>query len=183
MTTAYSCAASSSAAPLPEQFFDFAFEQLTWQSVREHLPLDESTPWTVAQSGPWLLQVQAETDTNYSLDDWTCEEESPELYRKQRQGNLWHIGLIVEVSINGMLLAHESCWAITHESCWTITLDTSSHAAERADYEHLLFMIKELTTSCLVSIPVYLDRKIQGLQHAAHVFTGLEQPYYRSVRF
>lgn len=175
MTTTYSCAASSSVLPLPEQFFDFALEQLTWQSVREHLPLDESTPWTVAQSGPWLLQVQAKTDAHASLDDWTCEEESPELYRKQRQGNLWHIGLIVEVNINGMLLAHDSCWAIA--------LDVSNHASERADYEDLLSMIKEMTTSCLVSIPVYLDRKIQDLQHAAHVFTGLEQPYHRSVRF
>lgn len=175
MTTTYSCAAPTSAPPLPEQFFDFAFEQLTWQSVREHLPLDESTPWNVAQVGPWLLQVQAKTDFHASLDDWTCEEDSPELYRKQRQGNLWHVGLIVEINVNGLLLAHESCWAIT--------LDTSSHATERADYEHLLSMIKELTTSCLVSIPACLGRKIQDLQHAAHVFNGLEQPHHRSVRF
>lgn len=175
MTTAYSCATSSSTAPLPEQFFDFALEQLTWQSVREHLPLDDSIPWTVAQSGPWLLQVQAKTDEHASLDDWTCEEDSPDLYRKQRQGNLWHLGLIVEVSIHGMLVNQDSLWAIT--------LDTSDYAAERADYEHLLSMIKELTASCLVPIPVYLDRKIQDLQHAAHVFTGLEQPYHRSVRF
>jgi hypothetical protein len=175
MTTAYQCATPNVAPPLPEEFFDFAFEQLTWQSVREHLPLDESRRWTIAQAGPWLLQAHAKTDETSSLDDWTCEEDSPELYRKMRDGNLWHIGLIVEINANGILLAHDSCWAIA--------LDTSSHANERADYEHLLSMIKELAKSGLASLPKHLDRKIQDLQHAAQVFTGLEQPYHRSVNF
>ena len=175
MTLSSTCTEMPSSSHLPEHFFDFALDQLTWQSIRDRLSLDESLPRTVAQSGPWLLQVNAETDPHASLDDWTSEEESPALYQKQKQGNLLHIGLIVEVNVNGLLLAQDSCWAIA--------IDFSSYDTERADYEHILSMIKELTRSCLVSIPTYLDRKIQDLQHAAQVFTGFEQPYHQSVSF
>lgn len=175
VTVAYSCATDPSTAPLPEQFFDFALDQLTWQSVREHLPLDESRYWTIAQVGPWLLQAKAATDNFASLDEWTSIEESPELYAKQSAGNLHHIGLIVELNVYGNLIAHESLWAII--------LDFSSHNEETQCHEYLLSLIKELTHSALMQTASSLDRKIQDLQHAAHVFTGLEQPYHRSVNF
>jgi hypothetical protein len=81
--------------------------------------------------------------------------------------------LIIEINTNGLLLAHDSIWAVT--------VDWSDYTTTRESYEYLLSLIKELATSCLQSIPVYLDHKIQDLQHAAHVFTGLEQPYHRSV--
>jgi hypothetical protein len=173
MTTSYSCAIKPAANPLPEQFFDFAFEQLTWQSVEEHLGLDGR--WTVAQAGPWQLTVRCITDHDSSLDDWTSREDSPELYEKLDRGNLYHVGLIVEIDANGLLLAQDSIWAVT--------VDWSNHTTTRESYEYLLLLIKELTATCLQSIPVYLDRKIQDLQHAAQVFTGLEQPYHRSVHF
>jgi len=159
MTTSYSCAAKPAANPLPEQFFDFAFDQLTWQSVEEHLGLDSR--WTIAQSGPWLLTAKCVIDYDSRLDDWTSE--------------VHHVGLIVEINANGMLLAHDSIWSVT--------VDWTDHTTTRESYEYLLTLIKELTASNLASIPVYLDRKIQDLQHAAHVFTGLEQPYHRSVHF
>jgi hypothetical protein len=173
MTTSYSCAAKPAANPLPEQFFDFAFDQLTWQSVEDHLGLDSR--WTIAQSGPWLLTAKCVTDYDSKLDDWTSEEDSPELYEKVRAGNLNHVGLIVEIDVNGMLLAHDSIWSVT--------VDWTDHTTTRESYEYLLTLIKELTASNLASIPVYLDRRIQDLQHAAHVFAGLEQPYHRSVHF
>jgi hypothetical protein len=44
-------------------------------------------------------------------------------------------------------------------------------------------LIKELTHQGLMQTASSLDRKIQDLQHAAHVFTGIEQPYHRSVSF
>jgi hypothetical protein len=175
MTASYSCATRPAANPLPEQFFDFVFEQLTWQSVEQHLGLDESRPWTIAQSGPWRLTAKCVTDVHSSLDDWTSREDSPELYRKLDAGNLHHVGLIVEIDANGLLLAHDSIWAVT--------VDWSDYTTTRESYEYLLSLIKELAASSLQSIPVYLDRKIQDLQHAAQVFTGLEQPYHRSVHF
>lgn len=175
VTVAYSCATDSSAAPLPEQFFDFALDQLTWQSVRERLPLDESRYWTIAQVGPWLLQAKAATDNFASLDEWTSIDESPELYEKERSGNFYHLGLIVEINVYGTLLAHDSIWAID--------FDISSHNEERQCYEYMLSLIKELTHEGLMQTASSLDRKIQDLQHAAHVFTGLEQPYHRSVSF
>ncbi len=161
--------------PLPEQFFDFALEQLTWQSVRDHLSVDESLPWTIAQSGPLLLQARCQTDHLSSLDEWTSPKDSPELYAKQSAGNLWHVGLIIEINANGLLLAHESLWAIV--------LDFTSHATERESYEYTLSLIKELTIQGLSTVAVSLEKKIKDLQHAAQVFAGCEQPYHRSVRF
>jgi hypothetical protein len=72
---------------------------------------------------------------------------------------------------------------LAHDSIWSVTVDWTDHTTTRESYEYLLTLIKELTASNLASIPVYLDRKIQDLQHAAHVFTGFEQPYHRSVHF
>lgn len=159
--------------------FSFALDQLTWQHLRDKLPLDGgndmSAYWTVATAGPLSLLARAATDHHATLSDWTTREDSPELFAKQDRGHLHHVGLIVEVACQGILLSHESCWAIC--------LDFSGGLAERESHEHLLDMLKQLSSEALAYLPKSLDNKISSLQTAAHIITGIEAPYHRSVHF
>lgn len=154
--------------------FSSQLDQIDWQDVRDLLPLDEpNRPWTIARTGPWALHAYAATDDGASLDDWTSEEDSPELYRKQREGKLWHLGLIVEISANGLVLGRDSIWSVC--------LDLSSHAEERECYCYFLELIKQLTAEAGADVPGYLERKIKDLQHAADVLLGIEQPYMQTA--
>jgi hypothetical protein len=80
-------------APLPAEpadLFTFALDRLTWQNVRDLLPVDETSRyWTVATAGNLSLLARAATDFNASLSDWTTREDSPGLFAAQDSANLW----------------------------------------------------------------------------------------------
>ena len=156
--------------------FTYALDQLTWQHLRDELPIDsDTTYWTIATAGPLSLLARAATDHHASLSDWTTREDSPGLFAKQDSAQLWHVGLIVEVACQGILLSHESLWAIC--------LDFSGGTAERESHEHLLDCLKQLTREACAYLPQSLSNKIGQLQTASRIVTGLEQPYHRSISF
>ena len=174
---------SLSTCPLPEvtppetalALFDYAIAQLTWQHVRDHLPVDDQTYWTIATAGPLSLLARAATDHTASLTDWTTREDSPGLFAAADTAQLWHLGLMVEVACSGTLLAHESMWACC--------LDCSTHTTERDSYAHFLDIIKELSVECMAYVPQALSNRIKAFQTAANVICGLEEPYTRTVGF
>ena len=165
-------------APLtdPCDLFAFALEQLTWEHVRDLLPADEpGRRWTVATAGPLSLLAYAATDHDASLDDWTDRESSPALFAAQDRGDLWHLGLIVEVACSGNLVAHESLWACC--------LDTTNHTTERDSYAHFLDVIKQLSREACAYAPAAITTRLQQLSNASAVILGLEEPYHRSLGF
>jgi hypothetical protein len=160
----------------PCALFDFALEQLTWEHVRDLLPLDEpGRSWTVATAGPLSLLARAATDHTASLNDWTTREDSPGLFAAADSAQLWHLGLMVEVACSGVLLAHESLWACC--------LDCSTHTTERDSYAHFLDVIKQLSREACAYAPSSIATKMQQLSSASAVILGLEEPYHRSLGF
>lgn len=160
----------------PCDLFAFALEQLTWEHVRDLLPADEpGRRWTVATAGPLSLLAYAATDRDASLDDWTDRESSPALFAAQDGGNLWHLGIVVEVACSGNLVAHESLWACC--------LDTTNHTTERDSYAHFLDVIKQLSREACAYAPRSIATKMQQLSNASAVILGLEEPYHRSLGF
>ena len=160
----------------PCDLFTFALDQLTWEHVRDLLPADEpGRRWTVATAGPLSLLAYAASDRDASLDDWTDRESSPALFAAQDRGDLWHLGLIVEVACSGDLVAHESLWACC--------LDTTNHTTERASYDHFCKVIKELSREACVYAPDAITTRLQQLSNASAVILGLEEPYHRSLGF
>lgn len=154
--------------------FTDQLSQIDWQDVRDLLPLDEpNRPWIIARTGPWALHAYSVTDDNSILDDWTNEQDSPDLYRRQREGKLWHLGILVEISANGLVLGRDSIWSV----CF----DISNHAIERECYCYFLELIKQLTAQAGADVPECLGRKIRDLQHAADVLVGIEQPYMKTL--
>jgi len=166
-------------APLPTEpadLFTFALDRLTWQNVRDLLPLDEpSRYWTVATAGNLSLLARAATDHTASLSDWTTREDSPGLFAAQDSANLWHLGLMVEVACSGVLLSHESVWACC--------LDCTNATTERESYEHFLDVIRQLTRQACAYVPAALDNRIRSMQTAAAIVTGLEEPYACTIGF
>jgi hypothetical protein len=166
-------------APLPTEpadLFTFALDRLTWQNVRDLLPLDETSRyWTIATAGPLSLLARAATDFDASLSDWTTREDSPGLFAAQDSANLWHLGLMVEVACSGVLLSHESLWAC----CFVCTNATT----ERESYEHFLDVIRQLSRQACAYIPAALDNHIRSMQTAAAIITGLEEPYACTIGF
>jgi hypothetical protein len=149
--------------------FTKQLEEITWMDVRDKLPLDEpNRPWTVAITGPWTLCAYAMSDQDSTLDEFTSEEESPELYAKERSGNLWPLGIIVEICVNGMVLGRDSIWSV-----W---LDISSGTTERDDYCYILDLIKQLNNQASADVADHLGRKIRDLQYAANVLVGIDEP-------
>ena len=160
----------------PCDLFTFALDQLTWEHVRDLLPADErGRRWTVATAGPLSLLAYAATDRDASLDDWTDRESSPALFAAQDRGDLWHLGLIVEVACSGDLVAHESLWACC--------LDTTNHTTERASYDHFCNVIKQLSREACAYAPAAITTRLQQLSSAHAVILGLEEPYHRSLGF
>ena len=160
----------------PCDLFAFALEQLTWEHVRDLLPADEpGRRWAVATAGPLRLLAYASSDHDASLDDWTDRESSPALFAAQDRGDLWHLGLLVEVACSGNLVAHESLWACC--------LDTTDHTTERASYAHFLDVIKQLSREACAYAPSSIATKMQQLSNASAVILGLEEAYYRSLGF
>jgi hypothetical protein len=155
----------SVSAPLPTEpadLFTFATDRLTWQNVRDLLPVDEpSRYWTVATAGNLSLLARAATDHISSLSD-----DSP---------NLWHLGLMVEVACNGVLLSHESLWACC--------LDGTNATTERESYEHFLDVIRQLSRQACAYVPAVLDNRICSMQTAAAIVTGQETPYACTLGF
>jgi hypothetical protein len=150
--------------------FTKQLEEITWMDVRDKLPLDEpNRPWTVAITGPWTLCAYAASDLDVSLDEWTSEEESPELYAKQRSGNLLSLGITVEICANGIALGLDSVWGVY--------LDISSGTTERNDYCYILDLIKQLNDQASADVADHLGRKIRDLQYAANVLVGIDEPY------
>jgi hypothetical protein len=166
-------------APLPTEpadLFTFATDRLTWQNVRDLLPLDEpSRYWTVATAGPLSLLARAATDHDASLSDWTTREDSPGLFAAQDSANLWHLGLMVEVACSGVLLSHEYVWACC--------LDCTNATTERESYEHVLDVIRQLSRQACAYIPAALDNRIRSMQTAAAIVTGQETPYDCTLGF
>jgi hypothetical protein len=166
-------------APLPTEpadLFTFATDRLTWQNVRDLLPLDETSRyWTIATAGPLSLLARAATDYNASLSDWTTREDSPGLFAAQDSANLWHLGLMVEVACSGVLLSHESLWACC--------LDGTNAATERESYEHFLDVIRQLSREACAYIPAALGNRIRSMQTAAAIITGQEEPYACTIGF
>ena len=164
-------------APLtdPCDLFTFALDQLTWEHVRDLLPADEpGRRWTVATAGPLSLLAYAVTDDT-GLSDWTDRESSPALFAAQDRGDLWLLGLVVEVACSGNLVAHESLWGCC--------LDTTNHTTERDSYAHFLNVIKELSREACVYAPDAITTRLQQLSNASAVILGLEEPYHRSLGF
>ena len=160
----------------PCDLFTFALDQLTWEHVRDLLPADErGRRWTVATAGPLSLLAYAATDRDASLDDWTDRESSPELFAAQDRGDLWHLGLIVEVACSGNSVAHESLWGCC--------VDTTNHTTERASYAHFLDVIKQLSREACAYAPAAITTRLQQLSSAHAVILGLEEPYHRSLGF
>lgn len=160
----------------PSDLFAFALDQLTWEHVRDLLPVGESgRRWTVATAGPLSLLAYAPTDDTATLSDWTDRESCPVLFAAQDRGDLWHLGLIVEVACSGQLLSHESVWACC--------LDMTNHTTERDSYAHFLDLIKELTREACAYAPNSIATKLQQLSTASAVILGLEEPYHRTLGF
>jgi hypothetical protein len=152
-------------APLPTEpadLFTFATDRLTWQNVRDLLPVDETSYyWTIATAGPLSLLARAATDHNASLSDDSA--------------NLWHLGLMVEVACSGVLLSHESLWACC--------LDGTNATTERESYEHFLDVIRQLSREASAYAPAALDNRIRSMQTAAAIITGQEEPYACTIGF
>lgn len=165
-------------APLsdPCDLFAFALDQLTWEHVRDLLPADGAgRRWTVATAGPLSLLAYAATDDIATLSYWTDRESSPELFAAQDRGDIWHLGIIVEVACSGNVLAHESVWACC--------LDTTNHTTERDSYAHFLDLIKELSREACAYAPNSIATKMQQLSNASAVILGLYEPYHRTLGF
>jgi hypothetical protein len=152
-------------APLPTEpadLFTFALDRLTWQNVRDLLPVDKTSRyWTIATCGPLSLLARAATDHDASLSD-----DSP---------NLWHLGLMVEVACSGVLLSHESLWACC--------LDGTNATTERESYEHFLDVIRQLSREASAYVPAALGNRIRSMQTAAAIITGQEEPYACTIGF
>jgi hypothetical protein len=166
-------------APLPTEpadLFTFATDRLTWQNVRDLLPLDERDRyWTIATCGPLSLLARAATDHTASLSDWTTREDSPSLFVAHDSANLRHLGLMVVVACSGVLLSRESLWACC--------LDGTNATTERESYEHFLDVIRQLTSQACAYIPAALGNRIRSMQTAAAIITGLEKPYACTIGF
>ena len=167
------------AAPLPTEpaeLFTFATDRLTWQHVRDLLPVDEpSRYWTIATAGPLSLLARAATDHTASLSDWTTREDSPGLFAAQDSANLWHLGLMVEVTCSGVLLSHESLWACC--------LDCTNATTERESYGYFLDVIRQLSREACAYVPAALDNRIRSMQTAVAIVTGLEESYAHIIGF
>jgi len=150
----------------PCELFSFATEQLTWEHVRDLLPVDQGgDTWTVATLGPLALHFYAKTDTYSSLSDWTDRDSSPELFAAQDRGDLWHLGLCCQVTCSGIVLGHESVWACV--------LDMTNHTTERDSYAHFLDLLRELTREVCYGLPESLGTTVQVLQSASAIVLGL----------
>lgn len=160
----------------PLTVFDFALSALTWEHVRDLMPVDEAGRyWTLANCGPLSLLVRAATDHTACLADWTTREDSPGLFAAEDSAQLWHLGVIVEITCHGVLLAHESLWACC--------LDTRTATTERESYQHFVSVINQLTRQACYYLLSSISAKIQHLSGAANVLLGLEVLYTRTVGF
>jgi hypothetical protein len=151
------------------ELFASALAQLTPSAVEQHLPLDEpNRPWVICTAGPWQITAyavsdgDAETDWIDSAADWAALD----LF------DLFPVGLIVAINANGLELGRDSIWGV-----W---LD---HRDRAATYSHVLDLLRDTAAEASHDVADRLGRKIQDLQHAAHVLTGLEPAYATTLNF
>ena len=151
------------------QLFDSALAQLTPAAIEQHLPLDEpNRPWVICTAGPWQLTAYAVSDGDAETDWIESDTDRAALARF----DLFPVGLIVAINANGLELGRDSVWSV-----WLDHRDCS------ATYEHVAALLRETAAEASHDVADRLGRKIQDLQHAAHVLVGLEPAYATTVNF
>lgn len=154
----------------PADLFSFALDRLTWEHVRDCLIIDEpGRYWTIGVAGNLSLLVRGATAPYASLKDWTTREDSPGLFAAQDSAQLWHLGLMVEVTCSGTTLAHESMWSLT--------LDGRTHTTEIDSYKYFVAVIKQLTREACAYLPQAIDNRLTAFRSAASVVSGLDHAY------
>ena len=142
------------------ELFASALAQLTPAAIEQHLPLDEpNRPWVICTAGPWQLTAYAVTDGDADTDwiDTAADRAAVDRFE------LFPVGLVVAINANGLELGRDSVWSVwlDHRDC-------------AATYKHVADLLRETAAGASHDVPEHLGRKIQDLQHAAHVLVGLE---------
>lgn len=151
------------------QLFASALAQLTPSAVEQHLPLDEpNRPWVICTAGPWQLTAYAVSDEDADTDWIDTAADTAAVDRFE----LFPVGLVVAINANGLELGRSGIWGVwlDHRDC-------------AATYEHVAALLRETAAEASHDVAERLGRKIQDLQHAAHVLTGLEPAYATTVNF
>lgn len=151
------------------QLFASALAQLTPAAIEQHLPLDEpNRPWVICTAGPWQLTAYAVSDGDAETDwiDNAADRAAADRF------DLFPVGLVVAINANGLELGRDSVWGIwlDHRDC-------------AATYEHVAALLRDTAAEASHDVAERLGRKIQDLQHAAHVLVGIEPAYATTVNF
>jgi len=115
------------------------------------------------QSGPFALVFRVEPDEGYTLDEFTSEEEEPDLYQLARDGLLSFCGCIAEVHCNGEL--------ITWESVWGICFRDDNHHERSTSWVHVWDILTDCTQTALQNVTSELERRAATITQARELIT------------